>query len=380
MSRFLTMLLLLPTLAGGAGGQTPRNSCSDCKSVGFLTCKAKECKPAYACGAVKVEHKCDALFGTKCCRGTQRILCPKCQDPILMVEQNAELEARQAWCDAMRKIDKECDTRFSHVETAHWYVHSSIPDWKVGELIFSRTKTAHLFAERLENATIKLEGVTGCAPSHKQTAFILNTGDEKMRASLVKQGRGERDMTFKTMAPAGMFTTRPLGGGDEQTNTDKGLHQHIIHTGTHHVIHSCFGGNFGLEFAPWFVEAMAHWMEIELFKQQETMCIHEIDNNKDRWRRGDWKKMVLSDAVAKADPLYAQLITFADDRLRPRDKAFCWSFVDYMIKAKPKEFQAFCRALKETNDSKKALDKAFGWSTAAFQDKWRDFVVKTYAP
>lgn len=381
MSRPSILALVVAVLASAAFSQTPRSSCADCKSVGFLACKSKDCKQAVQCG-IKGEHKCDALYAAKCCRGTQKILCPKCKDPILAAEQEAELEARAAWVASMRKIDDECQTRFSHVETAHWVLHCSIPEWKVGDVLLGRAKTAHLFAERIEKATALLEGVFGGLPADKQVAYLLGTGDEKMRTSLVKQGVAQRDMTFKTMAPVGIFTTRPrqpIGSGDDGTTTDEALHPHVIHTAAHHIVHATWGAKH-LDLAPWLGESLAHFTEMEIFKRQATFCFHEVNNNKDRWRNGDWRKLILGEAVQKKDPLFGALVTYQDDKLSPRDKAYCWSFVDYMIKTKPKEFQAFFKEIKASNDSKKAMEKGFGWSMAAFQENWRDYVVKTYAP
>jgi hypothetical protein len=382
MPRFFQCFLAFVAATTLALAQTPRNSCSDCKAVGFVACKSKDCKAALQCG-IKIEHKCDALYGAKCCRGTQKILCPKCKDPILQAEQDAELESRAAWVASMRKIDEECQTRFSHIETAHWYVHWSIPEWKVGEALLSRTRAAHLYAERIETATARLEEVLGALPAQKQTAYMLSSGDEKMRTSLVKQGVGQRDMTFKTLSDACLFTTRPrraTGASEDDTSDDKGFHQHVIHTATHSIGHATHGQKFSLDCAPWFMEALAHFMEMEIFKRQATFCFREVSNNKDRWRDGDWKKMILSEATARKDPPFAQLITYRDDKLGPRDKAFCWSFLDFLIKAKPAEFKVFFKELKDTNDTKKALDKGYGWSTAVFQDQWRDYVIKTYAP
>jgi hypothetical protein len=372
---------LLLFLSALLPAQTPRNSCSDCKTTGFRVCKTKDCNEAVHCG-IKTEHRCDALCSAKCCRGLHKTVCQKCKDPLLEVDVNAEIEARIGWLERMRKFDDLCRTRFSHVETERWTVHCSFPDWKVGLETLSRSRATHLFAERLENCSIKLEGVLG-VPAGKHEAFLVWTQDEQMRTTLETQGRGVNNFTFKLYNTAGRFTTRPMpgmGGSDLGTRTDEGLHAHVLHTGTHMVLQGYARSELNRNFAPWFDEALCHWLEIELFKRQATFCFNELNNNKDPWRSSDWKKQIFGEVSSKKEEQFANLITYQDDKLTPRDKAHCWSYVEYMIRAKPKEFQTFFRELKSTNDTKKSLDKAFGWSTAAFQEKWREYVLKTYAP
>ena len=70
------------------------------------------------------------------------------------------------------------------------------------------------------------------------------------------------------------------------------------------------------------------------------------------------------------------------DRLSDRDRAFGWAFIEFLIKTrKVEEFRKFIETLKATkNDTKKAMQTAYGWSTATFQEQWRAYVLKTWAP
>jgi hypothetical protein len=372
----LVAALLVSTVADG---QTPRNSCSECKMQGFKPCKSKDCKPDRHCG-ISIEHKCDALFAAKCCRGMQQILCPKCKDPILAVDNDAELQSRAAWVERMRKFDDECQTRFSHVETSRWIVHCSFPDWKVGDVVLSRSKTAHLFAERLETMTARLEGIFG-GSSSKHSAFVVWTGQEMMRTTLTQQGVGYDSMPHMTYNTNGKMTLRPrqgMGGSDLGTKNDDTFHPHLLHAGAHLVTQAMFG--IKQDFVQWIDEAISHWYEIAFFEKQATFCMREINNNKDPWRSTDWKKQIYGEVTTKKEEQFAKLITYQNDKLAPRDKAHCWSYVEFLISAHPEEFKTFFRELKSTNDTKKALDKALGWSTATFQEKWREHVLKTYAP
>jgi hypothetical protein len=371
-------LLIALILAAPIAAQTAAK-CYDCKGTGLIPCPGKECKTEKICGT-KIPHKCDAIYGAECCRGIGKILCPKCKDPIVETELKTELEARKAWVDQMRKVDQGTQMRFAHVETDHWIFHCSLPAWKVkvnvDEVTLNRVRSAHLWAERLEDTAVFVQKVLGKFPGAKQTANIVNNGEEMMRVTLTTQGVG-KNRPFKTFSPNGIFTTGPH---DEFIN-DENLHPHVVHTATHILMHATHASPS--EFMnSWFHEAFAHWVEYEKFKQQRTFCWQEVANQKDPWILADGKKNVYSEVGSKKDEPLAMIMTKDIDRSKARDRAYGWAFVEFMIKTrKPEEFRKFHETLKETNgDTKKALNAAYGWSTASFQEKWREWVLKNWAP
>jgi hypothetical protein len=371
---FAALVLLAASMTASAAAQTAKK-CYDCKGTGLLACPNKDCKQEKVCGT-KLPHKCDNIYGQECCRGTQKILCPKCKDPIVATELQAELDARKAWLDEMRKIDRGSQTRFAHVETDRWKVHCSFPAWKVGDATYSRVRIAHLWADRLEDTSTFAAKVLGKTPAQKQTANLVTTADEAMRTTLTLQGVGHAE-PFKTMAPAGIFTTRP----HEEFINDDLFHPHVVHNAAHVIMHAT-GAQSPQFFTSWFHEAFAHWVEIEKFKQQRTFCYHEVGNKKDPWLLADWKKQIYGEVVGRKDEPLAMIMTRDTDRQSARDRAHGWAFLEFMMKTrKPEEFKKFFDTLKESNgDTKKALQAGYGWSTAAFQEKWREYVIKNWAP
>lgn len=373
--KFLVFALML---AAPLAAQTAAK-CYDCKGMGWIPCPGKECKTEKICGT-KIPHKCDAMFAAECCRGTGKILCPKCKDPIVEAELKTELEARKAWLDQMKKVDQGAQLRFCHVETEHWIFHCSLPAWKVKvnaeEVTINRVRTAHLWAERLEDTATFISKVLGKYPAAKQTANLVSNPDEMMRTTLTVQGIG-KNKPFKTFGPAGIFTTGP----HEEFINDENLHPHFVHTATHILMHATHAAP--TEFMnSWFHEAFAHWVEYEKFKQQRTFCWQEVQNQKDPWIMGDWKKNVYGEVAGKKDEPLAMVMTKDIDRSKARDRAYGWAFVEFMIKSrKPEEFRKYFETMKETNgDTKKALNSAYGWSTASFQENWRAWVLKNWAP
>jgi hypothetical protein len=372
------VLLALLAVAAPIASQTAAK-CYDCKGTGLMPCPGKDCKTEKICGT-KTPHKCDAIWGVQCCRGMGQILCAKCKDPVVETEIKTELETRKAWVDSMRKIDQGTQLRFAHVETEHWVFHSSLPAWKVkvnvDEVTYNRVRTAHLWADRLEDTATFCQKVLGKYPGQKQAANLVNNADEMMRTTLTVQGVG-KNRPFKTFGPAGVFTTGPH---DEFIN-DETMHPHVVHTAAHILLHSTHSSP--MEFMnSWFHEAFAHWVEFEKFKQQRTFCWQEVANAKDPWILSDWKKNVYGEVGGRKDEPLAMIMTKDIDRSKARDRAYGWAFVEFMTEArKPEEFRKFFENMKDSNgDTKKSLNAAYGWSTAAFQEKWREWVLKNWAP
>jgi hypothetical protein len=197
-----------------------------------------------------------------------------------------------------------------------------------------------------------------------------------MRTTLTTQKVGHTQ-PFKTFGPLGIFTTRP----HEEFIADEFFHPHVVHTASHLLLHATHAAP--VEFMQsWFHEAFSHWVEIARFKKQTTYCFHEVGKKKDPWLLADWKKQIYGEVVARRDEPLAMIMTRDTDRQTPRDWAHGWAFVEFMIKSrKPEEFRKFFETMKETNgDTKKSLQAAYGWSTAAFTEKWREYVIRNWAP
>ena len=176
--------------------------------------------------------------GQECCRGIGKILCPKCKDPVVKAELEAELEARKAWVDQQRKVDKGAGLKFAHVETDHWILHSSQPAWKIKvnleNVTLNRVKAAHLWADRLEDTATFVQKILGSYPAAKQTCCIVINQDEMMRTTLTVQGVGQKQ-TYKTFGnPSGIFTTYP----EEEFTTDELFHPHVVHSAVHILLHA----------------------------------------------------------------------------------------------------------------------------------------------
>jgi hypothetical protein len=376
----LAMLVSATFLATPLEAQTAAK-CYQCKGTGLLPCPNKDCKTEKICGT-KLSHKCDAIWGQECCRGIGKILCPKCKDPIVETELKTELESRKAWVDKQRKIDKGAQTRFAHVETDHWILHSSFPAWKVkineNEVTYNRVRAAHLWAERLEETATFVQKILGSYTAQKQSACLVTNEDEMMRTTLTVQGQGQK-RSYKTFGnPLGIFTTAPY----DEFISDELFHPHVVHSAAHILLHATHATTPVEFMSTWVHEAFAHWVEIERFGKQATFCNEEVAQANNPWRLANWKRNVYGEVAGRKDEPLAAIMGRDTDRLSDRDRAHGWAFLEFLTETrKPEEFRKFIETLKSTSgDTKKAMQTAYGWSTATFQEKWREYVLKTWAP
>lgn len=365
-------LLLLCLLSVGEAQNIPKLSCGTCKGTGLLPCTGKEHDPKKLCG-MTTPHHCDVVYRAPCCAGLMKIPCNRCKDPGPAAALEADKAERRAWVDAQSAWGKECAIQFVNVETEHFLARWSIPRWRVGNETLGRNKASHLFIKRCEDVAVKFEKLTGSLPAQKQAIYFTDSGEENMKVTLVKMGGGRRS-TFRFYGLAGQVVQwpDPIGGMDN----DEGYHAHTVHNAAHLLTQASVA--FQMKLAPWLDEGMAHWFEREIFGKQRTYCFHEVQA-KDSWQDADWKKKMYGEVFGNDEDNFASVVTRDLDRLTYRDRAHGWSFVDYLAKGDAEKFKTFFGVMKRKNDTKTALDEAYGISMATFHQNWRAWVLKNYA-
>ncbi len=368
MTRLLLMVL---SLSFCALGQAP-SKCSKCQGTGLIACTSKDHDTKKHCG-ISRPHLCDAVLGAKCCGGLQKIACANCNRLDIAEELDRERITRESWLATQRKYDTDTRIQMSHVQTDNMIVHWSPLTWKVGETILSRSRAAHLYADRVEHLAEKFKKVTGVLPTQRQSVWIMKAPAEEGVVTLLYMGGGYTS-PFKQLGQTGNFATWP----NRQTGTteDEFMHQHVIHNTTHLLVEA--GHNFRLEFSPWFVEGLAHWMEIEYFGEARNYCFQEI-NVKGPWENAGWPKKLFGEISGGKDLPLSGMYGKKMDQMSHRDTAYNWSFVDGLIRSIDEaKFPDYYRTLKSTNDGQAALDQVFGLSSTSFQERWRAWALKRY--
>ena len=359
------------TFAQDPENPSPRRFCTKCKQTGWLPCPGRQHDERKHCGFV-FPHRCVGMCTATCCHGIQKVPCQDCKDPECLAEFENEKASRLAWAESIQKLDTELALPLSHVETENFVVHSSILEWKVKETTYARTKIAHLFATRLEAVAKRFKEVTGMLPSTKQTFYLVPNQADNQRVTLIKMG-GEHATTFRLNSSACVVCTWPNPIND--LGRDELFHAHVVHLGAHTLIQAAYG--FQLKLPAWFDEGFAEWLEIDTFKSCRTFCFNEV-NAKDPWETADWMKKIYGEVTGGKEVSFAGVVPMILDKMRYRDLAYCWSYIDYLIRSDPERFKKFFERMKRTIDTKKSLEETYEVSTATFQERWRAWVLKNY--
>jgi hypothetical protein len=366
----LLLLLLLPVVVVAQG------VCRHCKGEGRVACTKKDHDRRRACGEMAgLEHKCTVIYSTPCCRGMEVVHCEKCNDPIAEAEITEELEKRAAWVKAQRDFLEVTKIRATTVESDAFILHCSLPGWITKEARVNQTRATHLFSRRLEDTAAKWKEVVGVLPEQKQRLYLVADANQHMTMTLNKMGSGQTG-PFRIQSLAGVTCTWPDQRSPRLLDKDRHMHPHIVHQGTHMLHHGSI--SFHVKNPAWISAGLAHWFDIAMTDITRDFCFQE-SVIKSNWDGADWSKKIFSDLAGGGALSFAEVVDAPSlDNLHHRGHAYAWSYCDFLIKAHPEKFKAFYRALKETNDTKKALDSVFGWSTSTFQDEWRAWALKSY--
>lgn len=370
-------LILILLLAVPLTSLPAQKKCYKCKGEGAIECKKKDHDPKRLCGKWKFEHRCTPLWSAPCCRGLKRVWCERCNDPIAEAEIAGAMQDRAAWVKSQREWLKRAMLKGITIETKDFRLHFTIKRWSGKGARYTRSKAAHLFAYRLQKAADRWTEICGRTPGSRQTLVMCATEAENLSCSLHHMGGGQR-VPYRRNSTSGLVCTWPIPGNPWALDDDRNMHSHVVHMGTH-LLHWA-NIQFHMQTVVWFDVGLAHWFEIDQTDQTRQFCINE-GGGRDPWRSADWKKRIYSELSKKDEVKFATLLTRKNlDQTTPREHAYMWSFVDYLIARDPARFKKFYREMKTQNATKKALDKVYNISTASLHDQWRKWALKNYAP
>lgn len=371
-------LILIPLLVAAVlQGLPAQKTCYKCKDEGYVACKSKDHDTRRTCGKWKFEHKCSSLFSAPCCRGTHKVLCERCNDPVAEAELLEAAESRTSWVKRQKDYLARAGLKGVTVETKNFTLHFLIRRWTSKASRLTRNRAAHLFAYRLQETADRFQEICGTLPGLRQTLTMCANEKENLSFTLNHMGGGYR-VPFRRNSTAGIVCTWPIPRQPWDLKNDKHMHSHVVHLGTH-LLHWATV-KMHMETVVWFDVGLAHWMEIDQTKQTRNFCFNE-GTGKDLWMDANWKKKIYMEVGSNSEVKFATLLTRKNlDQTNHRDHAYCWSFIDYLTTVYPEKFKKFYREMKLQNDTKKALDAVFNMSTASLHDRWRKWVRKNYAP
>ena len=372
--RLTVLTLILLSLVQQLPGQ---KTCYKCKGTGKLACKSKEHDPKRVCGKWTFEHRCTPIFQAPCCRGTGMTTCSRCNDPVAEAELGQDMEARVRWAKSQREFLSKARLKGVTVETKNFTLHCMVRRWSTKAGRHNRSRTAHLFAYRLQQLADRFEELCGQMPSQRQTLVLCDSGAENVSFTL-NHMQGGYQIPLNRYTMAGLSCTWPIPQAPWHLKDDKNMHAHVIHRCTH-LLHWA-NIKFHMQTTVWLDVGLAHWMSQDLTGLTRDFCFNE-GTARAVWKEADWKKKILKEVSGKDEVKFATLLSRKNiEQTSHREHAYCWSFVDFLIHAHPEKFKQLYKQLKATNDTKKALDSTFNLSSASFHDQWRKWVLKNYAP
>ena len=367
------MALVLAFL-GSIVGSVFAQDCSNCKGQGWVKCPSKDHVAKKVCG-VTWPHRCSVIWRAKCCRGQEKIVCPKCKSAEAAQAIKAESRERRAWSKKMALIDVDVATKFIHVETENFLLHSCVPEWrfkKKGKL--DRIKAAHKFAEQLEGAAARFKEVVGVLPNKPQEIYLLWDVQEMMKATKLVAGQSSRH-GYRAALRDGHSAW--LGYPSfEALYTPQGWHAYIYH----HAIHSMVWGIGRLGAGPnWLEYGLAHWFELDAFEGKKYCNFYCSSNlNSDSpWSPGTgWRKKLQKDMKKDRAPTLAELINKKTDEHDTRSHVYSYSVVAYIIKKHPKKIGPILQAMKTGSDFELTIEEHLGLKMTGFEKAWKKFVKR----
>lgn len=176
---------------------------------------------------------------------------------------------------------------------------------------------------------------------------------------------------------------------DGTLRVDAALHGHLAFN----LAHNLYDGflHYNYDTPVWLHEGLAHFMEREVSPKHNSFDSDEGAVAQDT-RKENWKPDVLGLINSGKAPRMAELIGLKRfSELTLAHHYTTWSMIDFLVKAKPKEFTDFLWSLKRNFSEQglptgeKLLDlhrtkfkELLGWNYAEFDEAWKTWALNAY--
>ncbi len=369
----------------------PHVNCPYCNHVGFKVCK-KHSKKQIA----KFEES-GAIFSSllatcKECGGTLMVDCDKCDNVAVQDRIARRAKEIHDWLAERRKtVDKLIQHEVKHCESRWFRLTFDLKPMTVGRRKLPSWELMYLYLKRFEEHRKYYKEVmqlTDTELPDKCDIYMWRDGRDQANAALKFTGMGSSGAGVKLMGISSVYTMHMQ---KRYITNDASLHRHMVHNITHLLTSQMSPANWiGKLKAGWLDAGLAHYFEFKLDKKCTTYCYQEVATNRN-FKGGKWlvpiRRMV---AAGTRLPAFAAVATKNTDQLMPKEHALSFSYVHFLLEGdfendKVKEAggrgKALCqvvRAFKAKKPVRKALGGAYGWNALSFEEKWKEWVLRTY--
>jgi hypothetical protein len=131
----------------------------------------------------------------------------------------------------------------------------------------------------------------------------------------------------------------------------------------------------------WLVEGLGSLQEVSAFGNVQSYCIttgYGEPAAGDKFIGESWKAEAKRLVATGGDRRAAEIFPRGLNDLEPLDLVKSWSFVHYLVAVDREKFARTTALLKTGVPATEAIEKVYGATAAEMDDRWREFVKRTY--
>ena len=399
MSTFL--LAVLAVSAHGIGqkpgpkpvdqqGKDPYVNCPYCNHVGDKVCK-KHSKAKMGWVTDSGSIRCSVVAGCKTCRGTLREDCKHCENQTVEGRNKAKGDEIQAWLAERRTtVDGLIGHKVLHAESRWFRLTFDLKPMMVGRVRYSTYRLMHLYLKRFEAHRALFQEVLQVPMRDlpdKCDIYMWRDGRDQVFAATKFTGMGSSGVGIKLMGLHSRYTMQCIR---RQIRNDEDLHRHMVHNIAHLLVSQMIPHQWiGKLKAGWIDAGIAHYFEFKLDEKCTTYCWQEVVKETN-FKGGKWLVPVRRKVASRQIPSFAAVSTKNTDQIGPEEHALAFSYVHFLlegdfendlVKKHGGKGRALCvaiRVLKAKRPTRDALSAGYGWNPLVFEEKWKEWVLRTY--
>ena len=358
--------------------------CTYCKNRGVKPCK-KHSKKVLALENDGVTEFCSYVSSCETCEGPLHVHCYHCKnDPAEALLNHNRNEFSEWRTERTVKVEKLFRRKLLMASSKNFDIVWNLKRMTVGRNKMNPHEMVHLYLKRLEDLrslffkTLELKkGDVSCPVE----IYVWRFSQDQALAAPKFTGMGSAGTGVKLMGVKCVFT---MLYEKRTLRTDADLHRHLVHNVTHLLMANMspirWIGNLK---GGWADEGLAHYFEFMLDKKCTTYCFEEVASNMN-FKGGKWLVALRKRVAIGNVPSFALISTKNSDSLSAFEHAVAFSYIHYLLTGDftqtghGRKLQALLKILKQKKTTREALKKVYGWTKISLEEKWKEWVLKTY--
>jgi hypothetical protein len=386
-SLFLLCLLALSCLCTGnrlSAQKARRVACTYCKDKGQMPCR-KHSKLELALETDGTAEFCTEAASCKTCGGTLHVDCTHCENSAVEATLMSRREKIQKWYAARKKkVDELVKHPVLQASGKHVDLVWDLKAMKVGRKKLSSHEMLHLYLKRMEDLRadfVKRLQIGSAEQPARIQLFCWRDGRDQFLASHKFAGSGSQGTGIKYMGSTAIYT---MQWKKKDYKKDEDLHRSMVHNSVHLMLANMTPSRWiGQLKGGWIDEGLAHYFEFLLDGECSTRCFQEVMTDVD-FKAGKWRVPIRRKVSSGRIPKLADVIQRNTDQFDGTEHLMAFSYVHFLLegdlvdKNHGKEFVRLVRVLKAKKPAREALRKVYSLSPVRFEEKWKEWVQKTY--